>query len=279
MTIHQGAEALTLDDEQPTRIDIAWAEALIGETQDGAQPEPGALDPAPDADDARAARFVEALLAEPLFCPVLDDEDDDVAAQDRMRPVTLEHEGRPTILLFDTEERLAAFIDKPTSFVALAGRSIFRLVKGSGAQVALNLDVAPSSTVFAPETVDAIAVLAEASEEEVEVGEGQSLTVAPPAPPSEDLLRAMTARLAADGRIGEAWLVSIANGDEAAPRFDQALALLPRERGLDVSGLAAELGRLASSFEDEIRLDIAVARDGEPFLDAARRLGLGLRLD
>ena len=42
--------------------------------------------------------------------------------------------------------------------------------------------------------------------------------------------------------------------------------------------LAAELGRLAGSFDDAERLDIAVAHDGEPFLAAARKLGVGLKL-
>lgn len=270
MTASSKAVAFADDDEAPTRLDIAWAEALVGEA-DGA-------DPAAVDDDARAAQFVEALLAEPLICPVLDD-DDALDSGATMRPLTLEHDGRPTLLLFDTEDRLAAFIDTPTNFVALAGRSFFRLVKGSGAQVALNLEVAPSSTVFSPQTVDAIALLAEASEEEVEVGAGDALTIAPPLPPSEGLLRAMTARLAADGRVEEAWMISIASGDEAAPRFDQALALTPREPGADLRELAADLGRLAGSFDDAQRLDIAVAGKGEPFLDAARRLGVGLRLN
>lgn len=270
MTAPSEAVAWADDDEAPTRLDIAWAEALVGEAE-GA--DPTAID-----DDARAAKFVEALLAEPLICPVLDD-DDALDSGETMRPLTLEHDGRPTLLLFDTEDRLAAFIDTPTNFVALAGRSFFRLVKGSGAQVALNLDVAPSSTVFSPQTVDAIALLAEASEEEVEVGAGEALTVAPPSPPSEGLLRAMTARLAADGRVEEAWMISIASGDDVAPRFDQALALTPRESGVDLRDLAADLSRLAGSFDDAARLDIAVAGKGEPFLEAARRLGVGLRLN
>lgn len=267
------AELGDADEETPSRLDLAWADALLDDSED----ETGAAGPESDENDAAAARFVEALLAEPLVCPVLDDADE-MEDGDRLHPLTIDHNGLPTILLFDSEDRLAAYIDDPTSFIVLAGRSFFRLAKGAGAQVALNLDVAPSSTVFSLETVDAIALLADASEEEVTVGAGEALTVAPPAPPAEGLLRAMTARLAADGRIGEAWLVSIGGGDALAPRFDQALALLPRMPGLDLSDLAADLGRLASSFADDERLDIAVAREGEPFLAAARRLGVGLSL-
>ncbi len=269
MTAQIDAALPASEEEAPTRLDLAWAEALIGEAEGQAASD--------SDDDALAARFVEALLAEPLICPVLDDEDDP-GAEERIRPLTLEHDGKPTLLLFDTEDRLADFIDKPTNFVALAGRSFFRLVKGSGAQVALNMDVAPSSTVFSPQTVDAIALLAEASEEEVEVGAGEALTVAPPAPPSEGMLRAMTARLVADGRVREAWLVSISSGGELTPRYDQALTLSPRDAASDLRELAADLGRLAGSFEDSERLDIAVAHDGEPFLAAARKLGVGLQI-
>lgn len=238
--------------------------------------------------DAVAARFIDVVLNEPLFCPVWEDEDDsaesgaaETGAEEEISPKMIERDGVDTLLLFDSEERLAAYVDEPTPFVALPGRMFFDLARGQGAQIALNLDVAPSSTVFSPETVDAIAELVAAADETLDISADAPLQVGPPANASEALLSALSARLAAARSVaGEAWLFSVSYPAEDGREVQHLVLGVVGVEGADgreQRGLAGELSRLGGVLlDDSTFLDVAWLVEGERLLGLARRFGVGL---
>lgn len=262
-----------------TRVDAAWEMAKSAESGGGG----------PDA-DAAAARFIDRLLAEPLICPVVSDAHGEPmeAADGSFTLLTDERDGRETLVVFDTEERLAAHVSAPTAFVAQPGRYFFALAAERGAQISLNPDVAPSASVFAPQTVDAIAALIEATEEVVaETGRG-GLEISAPGGAPETLMAALSARLsAAQADVREAWLFSLSRvaeqpgADGAADAGRLVLGLLPRaaDRADGLRRLASELGRLSGALLNENRLDIAIFEPEDRILSVARRCGFGLVVD
>lgn len=249
------------DDDESTRLDEAWAAAqAVGATEDA------------------AARFIDVLLAEALVCPIFDE--DDAEADDEsesVQPRLVEIAGRETVLLFDSEERLAEYVEEPTAFIAAPGRAFFDMAAANGAQIALNLDVAESSTVFEPHVVQAISTLAAESDDEVSLELDESLTVEAPDDASPALLGALAARVgAARALLAEAWLAVVQLGDSPTA---MALGLRPTD-GVDIEELrelARELARLGGSFSDDgSPLDVALLREGDGALDAFRRVGFGL---
>lgn len=262
-----------------TRIDAIWA--------------------APPSDDS-ASRFLDALLAEGLLCPVWSREDRDVAGTpgrdaaeadgDAFSPLTVERDGAETFCLFDTVERLEASDLEATEYVAAPGSLFFQLAAEAGAQIAFNPGVAESESLFSVETVSMVADLVAAAQEEELVGDGQSVEILPPEPPSETMLAALSARLAAaqgaGAPIAEAWLVAIhrgAAGGVGRSGTTLALGLAPgaESETADLGSLARELSRLGglllSGDDSEPRsLDVALLAADERALVAARKVGLGL---
>ena len=269
-----------IDDEIETRVDAAWAAA------------------ADDPSDAAAARFIDVILAEALICPIWDDlegepgqapgqapeqdpgDADGGAAGDAFAPKMVEIEGRDTLLLFDTEERLACFVEEPTSFVALPGHFFFETAAGQGAQIALNLDVAPSSTVFEPASVDAIAALLDGGDEIVDLLDPTNLAVTAPEGVAEATIAALAARLATAGELAsEAWLFGIAADDAADDAIDRpVLALVgAADRSDATQELGRELARLAGSIDqDGVGVDVAVLTPDDAVLERIRSVGFGL---
>lgn len=255
--------------EIETRIDEAWAVRAEDE-----------------ATDEDAARFIDVLLAEALLCPVWGEPDAAAAEDAELSPKLIDLGGRETMLLFDTEERMAAFMEEASSFVAMPGHVYFAAIAGRGVQIALNLDVAVSSTVFDAETVDHIAaVLAE--DEIADVDDLSSLVFQPPRAASEALLTALSARLgSAAGAVIEAWLFEIADDGEAGDAEEGAeesaegdrLALglvIEQEHSAVGEALGRELARLAGSIDPE-GMDVALLAPGDALLEKIRAVGVGL---
>lgn len=249
--------------------------------------------------DQAAAEFIDVLLTEPLFCPIWDTAEADETS---IAPKLIERDGVDQIVLFDSEERMIAFAKEPTEYVVYAGRVFFRLATGQDTHIALNPGVAPSETVFHPETIDAIAELADAAEEEVEISADSPLTILPPDDASDNLLRALLARIAASsGIISEAWLFTAVQELESPPtEFDDegeepadpdeyrqlVIGVTSQEprQPQEIQNLVSELGRIGLSsastpfavalFEPSDRL-LAIARDVG--LDLAGRSGEAAR--
>lgn len=268
-----------MSEKAETAIDAAWRAAQDAHAGD---------DVAVEADrtrDTAAARFIDALLVEPLYCPVWDSEQ---ASEEAISPKMIERDGRDVLVLFDSDARLAAFAKEPTEYVALPGAAFFKLAAGQDVPIALNPEVASSSALFAPETVDAIAELAEAVEEEMGDGGDAPLTILPPEDAPEPLLRALLARLAAARAVvSEAWLFTAVHEaddvekDEAtrgrdldAPEERRQLVIGLRAQEprtpSEIQSLVAELGRIGAAaapgafavalFESDDKL-LRVARD------------------
>lgn len=258
-----------------TRIDAIWAAA--------------------PSDDS-AGRFLDALLAEGLVCPVWSAQDlldQQTQAQASggdgaggFSPMTVERDGVETFCLFDSVERLEASDLGASEFVAAPGRVFFQLAAEMDAQIAFNPGVAPSDSLFSAETVAMVAALASAGEEEEMVGGGETVEVlSPETPPAEALLAALSARLAAalsaGAPLSDAWLVTIRRADEDGETRARLTLALGVSTGADAESaglgeLARELSRLGGLLAGEGGLDVALLAAGERALAAARRVGLGL---
>lgn len=266
-------------DEATTPIDAAWRQAMDAQERDGDPSETARLL------DGAAADFIDALLSEPLFCPVWDLEG---SHEESLAPKMVERDGVDTLVLFDAEARLAAFAGEPTDYVTLPGRAFFRLLAGQDAQIALNPGVAPSATVFSSETIDAIAELADAVEEETEIMPDGPLTVLSPDDAPDALLRALAARLAAaEPVVAEAWLFTAVQELDAAE--EDARMEDPEEFRQLVVGLAAREPRRADALQNlasELsRIGVAAApgpftvalfEPDDRLLDVARGVGVAL---
>lgn len=262
-----------------TVIDDAWAKAMAAQALDD-----DALSAAHQLDIA-AADFIDTLLSTMLLCPVWDLEGSD---EDSLAPKIVERDGIDTLVLFDTPARLEAFAAEPTEHVELPGRAFFRLLAGQDAQIALNPDVAESATVFSPETVEAIAELADAVEEETELTPDGPLTVLSPDDAPDPLLRSLAARLAAaEAVVSEAWLFTavqeIGGTDEdgAADDPDEfrqlviGLAAQEPRRADDLHDLASELSRIGEAASPS-PFAVALFEAEDRLLAVARNVGLDL---
>lgn len=267
-----------------TPIDAAWAAARAAADGEDA--------------DAAAARFIDVVLTEPLLCPIWEEGEADAdgattarggaadgvgagAGDDEFAPKMIEMNGRDTLALFDTETRLAAFVDAPTAFVALPGRVFFTVARDQGAQIALNPEVADSANLFTGETVSAIADLADAAEQDVHLEGGPELMVEAPETPPSALLTALSARLAAArSLVSEAILFGVSYPAENGNRRRQLVLGLcgaDGEAAEEMRALCLELGRLGGAVLGEDRtLDVATFAGSEPLLALARKYGVSL---
>jgi len=223
-------------------------------------------------EEAAMAAFYDALAATTLFMPIEGDPEADDAA-----PMALELEGGPTLLVFDTEERLAEFIDKPMGYAAAPGRTVIEMAARAGAQIGVNLGPSPSATLL---PVDVVAWIAEALTTPVEIQDLSRVMLSPPRAPDAALLQALAERLAEYADLAaEGWLVSVETGEGPA---GLALILLPQP------GVSNDGGALAEALSEGIARAVqfatpgeappalALVEEGEKPLAVARRVGIGL---
>lgn len=209
-----------------------------------------------------AARFWEVFAASELFLAV----DPATLGAAAPQPLSFAVEGAETLLAFDTEARLAAFLGEGAAHLALSGRALAAMMAGTGAQLGLNLGDAPSAQLLPAAALDwAAAALRQPIEAETRTG----LSLGPPDGATPDLLARIDARLAALGPVvAEAWLCGAA---------EEGLVLLlsmaePAAEAAAVAALA-ETARFAGGARPAFAL--AAARQGEAALETARRVGLG----
>ena len=194
------------------------------------------------------------------------------AEGDQITPEIFDVDGTGFVLVFDREDRLAAFATREVPYVGLSGRALVGMLAGSALGVAVNPDVAPSATLVDADTVTWLAGLVEDAPEE---HDARIAGIAPPAGLPEALLTTLDAHLAgAAGLAASAYLVGItfetgARGHmlgfvDAVPGAEPSLAALMRE-ALVFSGLEAAT------------LEVGFFRAGDAM--AARLLRQGLRFD
>lgn len=150
----------------------------------------------PDDPDARL-RFHERVMDAELFVPLAEE-----ARGETLRPRIFALEDGPVALAFDRDDRLAAFLDAPAPYAALAGRRLVALLAGRGIGAVLNPEVAPSQTLLAAATIDWLA----AGRARHEVASARASAIAPPFGATPALLAALDAKLAAmEGAATAAW--------------------------------------------------------------------------
>lgn len=227
-------------------------------------------------DDAEARlRFYQTVAASELYVLLEDEEDGPEAGPadgDSVVPRSFEVDGTAFVLVFDREDRLAAFAGGPAPYAAMSGRAVAEALAEGGLGLGINLEVAPSSILLPPE---AVAWLAELLSERPEELQARATAFRPPGGLPERLLTGLDARLASAGGLADmAYLVAVdydtgATGHmlgiiDALPGAEDALARAVSEV-LSFSGLEAAA------------LDVAFFRATDPA--AARLARVGLRFD
>lgn len=153
-------------------------------------------------DDTKRLAFFERLAASELFL-LLESEADG----DKVSPQTFEMHDETFVLVFDLETRLTELAQGPAPYAALSGRALAAMLAPQNLGLALNIDVAPSSSfVLAEEVVWLNDMLSHAPQE---IEQKIEKLYQPKGLP-EKLLTALDARLAAAaGLARSAYLVGV----------------------------------------------------------------------
>lgn len=156
---------------------------------------------APDDDGARL-RFYERLADCELFMMLTKE-----AEGGNISPEMFDLADGTFVLLFDREERLVQFADRPVPYVALSGRVVAQMLAGQGIGLGVNLEVASSSIMIPAEAVSWLHQTLEHTPDQVEAA---IVEVLPPTGLPEVLLTALDSKLAtAAGLAASAYLVGV----------------------------------------------------------------------
>ncbi len=213
--------------------------------------------------EALRLRFFERL-ADGEMVLLLDRE----AAGETLEPKVFDLEDGPVVLVFDREERLAAFTGGIAPYAALPGRVIAGMLKGQGIGLGVNLGVAPSSMLLPPEALDWLATALEDGPQQVEAL--PEAFHAPRVP--EAVIAGLDAKLArAAGLARAAVLAGVVYRDG---RRGHMLAFLDAAVGAEPA-LARAMGEaLVFSGVEAGELDVAFLRSGSTAAEAIGRAGL-----
>ncbi|MEO9650818.1 MAG: SseB family protein [Roseobacter sp.] len=161
-------------------------------------------------DDVSRLRFYERLADCEFFLMLqseVNDQNDDVT------PELFELEDARYVLVFDREERLAAFAGQITPYVALSGRAVVSMLADQDIGLGVNLDVAPSAVLLPPNAVEWLNQTLGNAPNRVEA---RIELVSPPKGLPEQLLEALDAKLAtAMGLAQAAYLVAVTYDNNA----------------------------------------------------------------
>lgn len=222
-----------------------------------------AMEAAPD-DDAVRLRFFERLLDGELFL-LLEKE----AEGDNLTPDVFTVEDQPFVLVFDREERLAAFVGRPAPYAALSGRIVASLLDGQGIGLGLNLGTGLSEMLLPAEAVTwMVEVIANAPTEV----EARPEEVMPPAGIPEAVLTALDAKLAiAAGLAPLVYLVGVRYGDGTKGHL---LAFVDAERGAERALAQAANEALVFSGIEAGSIDVAFFDASDPITPRLAKVGL-----
>jgi hypothetical protein len=188
---------------------------------------------------------------------------------DAVRPLVVEADGARLVLAFDLPERMAAFLEEPRDYVALAGRSLVAMLEGQGLGIALNPDVAPSASVIPAAAVDWLAAGAAGAEARTSRVAGLRRPAGVPAA----LVAALEARLGAyAGRLEAAYLAT-ARHDDGGEGLVLALAGVPPAAEARVATAIDEAVRFSGV--EGVRLDVLFP--APEALDRIARVALAFR--
>ncbi len=229
-----------------------------------------ALDTAYDAmaaapeDDAARLRFYERVADGELFL-LLETEADD----DAVTPKVFDLEDGPVVLAFDREDRLAAFVGRPSPYAALPGRVIAVELAGQGIGLGLNLGVAPSSFLIPAEAVDWFAMTLGHAPVQVEA---KPLGFHAPGGLPEALISGLDAKLARAG--GLAVTALLAGVTYEGGRRGHLLVFVGAAPGAEAALARAAAEALTFSGVEAGEMDVAFLAADDPALGAMARVAL-----
>lgn len=226
-----------------------------------------AMEAAPEDDALRLAFFGRLAEAELVILLAVEAEGDDIA------PDLFTVEEGQYALVFDSHERLAAFVGRAAPSAAMPGRVLVQMLAGHDIGLALNPEVAPSAMLIAPEGVD---WLAETLAVSAQAMSGRARAFVPPEDVPDMLIAALDARLArAAGLAASAWLAG-AEWDGGARGLVLAYVGALPEAEAALAGTVAEA--LAFSGLGAGWLDVMFLPPDSVAAQAVARVGLGFDL-
>lgn len=234
-------------------------------------------------DPEETAGFYDALFAATVFLPIDgaydDDGNDSEAEASAIEPIFYEVEDAPTLLIFDTEERLANWTDVPIDYVGLTGRQLFAMFDGEQ-QVALNIGVAPSSVVIPVSVVSWLHEKAVETMESEDIEPGTALEVAPPPKLAPEIVARIAARIAGLRKeVDEAVFFSLGIDtaqDESERRVVLGVAV-SQAGAADAEAVASALADTArGAFDGARHVEVALLSADSPLMEKARKVGFNL---
>ncbi|MBL4927616.1 SseB family protein [Fuscibacter oryzae] len=218
------------------------------------------------AGDEAAALAFYRLLADATLFLLLERE----AEGERIQPRIFDLADGPVVLVFDTEERLAALGDTPLPYAALPGRIIAQHLAGQGISLGLNLGTAAASEVMLPP--EALSFLTERLGAAPQELEAQVEAFVPPQglPPAlDDALR-----FTLSGAAGLARAAVLAGVRYQGGRRGHVLAILDAVPEAEEPLARAMSEALAFSGVDAAELDVTFLSSDAPAVPALVRAGL-----
>lgn len=234
-----------------------------------------------DSDETGA--FYDALFSTTVFMPIHaahDGNGEDTTQQpESIEPMVFEVDGNASLLIFDTEERLARWAPEPMNYIGVPGYAFFQMFEGDQ-QVAVNLAVAPSSVVIPKDVVSWLHERANDAVESEDIPEGVALDVTPPPELAPEAVASITARLAAMRlEVREAILFSLAIDliDEESDRRVVLGVALTAAGAEDANAVAEALATTTrAAFDNKRPFEVALLDPESPLMTSARKVGLSL---
>lgn len=190
------------------------------------------------------------------------------AVGEAVEPRVFDIEGGPVVLVFDREERLAAFTGGIAPYAALPGRVIAGMLKGQGIGLGVNLGVAPSSMLLPAEAMDWLAMALEGGPEAAEAVPERF--VAPKVP--EVLVTGLDAKLAKAGGLAAAAV--LAGVVYRGGRRGHMLAFVDAVPGAEAALAGAVREALVFSGLEAGELDVAFLASADAAVPAMVKVGL-----
>ena len=215
-------------------------------------------------DDTVRLRFYECLADGELIVLLARE-----AEGDSIDPELFELEGESFVLVFDSEDRLTAFTEKPAPYAALPGRVIAGMLAGQNIGLGVNLGVAPSSILIPAE---AMGWLAETLGHAPEQVEAHITAITPPSGLPQALVDGLGAKLAnAGGLAAGACLVGVTYSDG---RKGHLLGFIDPVPGAEAPLAGAANEALTFSGIDAGQMDVGFFAGSDPVAEHMMRQGL-----
>jgi len=222
---------------------------------------------APEDDAARLAWY--RLFADTELVLWLEEE----AAGKTLAPKVLALESGPVVLVFDSDERLAALGQGPVPYAALPGRIVAQQLIGQGIGIGVNL--ATEQCAF---LIDAAAVtwLVETLDRAPTQTRIRPVAVAPPPALPRALIEALEAKLARAGGLAAGAVLAAVTYEDG--QRGSMLAFLSPRPGAETALARAVSEALVFSGIEAGALDVAFLALGDPVAEAMLRHGLRVDL-